>query len=122
MAKILTIADVDSIKILLNCNIANKLVENDMNLSYGIECVDNLEEEIDKSSAYLWALNSSCTLSNTLSCDIVNFANKIQFRIDSCNPDIPCVSSRSQECNINILDNSNISLCYLPPNGIEIIL
>ena len=116
--QILTTAD--AAKNVLQCNIANKIVEHLLNESYGIECVDDLLANIDKSSAYLWVLNSGCDISANLLCKILNFANEVSYTLDICNPNNPCVSSKSIVCDLVIIDFT-AEECFLPINSINIL-
>lgn len=119
--KILSPADVAEIKVLLSCNIANKTIEYSLNISYGIKDCSDLITAIDKSSAYLWALNSECILTESFLCKIAEYVNKFNFKIVECNPNITCVQSREVNCGISLSEETEDS-CTLPNNTIQIIL
>lgn len=97
-------ADVASMIDVFNCNIANKMIQIEMDDQYGIKCNPDYQDQIDKSSAYKWALESSCTLSDSLLCKIVDFANSINFTIAQCNPKEECVSTKLIDCQLIITD------------------
>ena len=118
MATLLTTAD--AAKTALICHIANKTVEHVLNLQYGIECTSDLLSQIDKSSAYLWVLNSGCDISSEFLCKIIDYANAVTYTLDVCNPNVPCISDISSACGIIVADISNTD-CFLPGNTINII-
>ena len=96
MATLLTTAD--AAKTALTCHIANKTVEHILNIQYGIECTSDLVAQINKSSAYLWVLNSECDISSEFLCKIIDYANAVTYTLDVCNPGVPCVSAGRLRC------------------------
>ena len=96
----------------LKCKLYDAVLATQYAKWYGVDCANDLQEIADKSSAYLWALNSGCELPESLICNMEKFIKKLKLYV--CDPTESCITTYYITCTLGIEEVFEDPSCTLP--------